>query len=73
MDYIQTYDRFKGKGTQKLLNNGVNETSTVLDKDYVRTKPCFSMNKGVFIDYNGGMTICCDMLPNYIINGKLAI
>jgi radical SAM protein with 4Fe4S-binding SPASM domain len=56
-------DRFKGKiHARNYWNNGVNRAGTVLDKDYVRTKPCFSMNKGVYIDYNGSMTACCDML-----------
>lgn len=62
-------DRFKGKiHARNYWNNGVNRAGTVLDKDYVRTKPCFSMNKGVFIDYNGSMTACCDMLTPELHN-----
>ena len=56
-------DRFKGKiHARNYWNNGVNRAGTVLDTDYVRTQPCTSMNKGVYIDYNGSMTACCDML-----------
>ena len=62
-------DRFKGKiHARNYWNNGVNRAGTVLDKDYVRTEPCTSMNKGVFIDYNGSMTACCDMLTPELHN-----
>ena len=55
--------RFKGKiHARNYWNNGVNRAGTVLDTDYKRTQPCTSMNKGVYIDYNGSMTACCDML-----------
>jgi len=60
---------FKGKiHARNYWNNGVNRAGTVLDKDYVRTEPCTSMNKGVFIDYNGSMTACCDMLTPELHN-----
>jgi len=56
-------DRFKGKiHARNYWNNGVNRAGTVLDTNYTRTQPCTSMNKGVYIDYNGSMTACCDML-----------
>lgn len=46
--------------------NGLNRAgaikSTTDGKTYVRTHPCNSMNAGVFIDYDGSMTLCCDML-----------
>ena len=56
-------ERFKGKiHARNYWVNGVNRAGTVLDTNYTRTKPCTSMNKGVYIDYNGSMTACCDML-----------
>jgi hypothetical protein len=56
-------ERFKGKiHARNYWTNGVNRAGTVLDKNYTRTKPCFSMNKGIYIDYDGSMTACCDML-----------
>ena len=42
--------------------NGLNRAGTVLDFDYKRTEPCTSMDKGVYIEYDGSMTACCDML-----------
>ena len=42
--------------------NGQNRAGTVLFLNYKRTEPCKSMNTGVFIEYDGSMTICCDML-----------
>ena len=56
-------ERFRGKiHARNYWVNGVNRAGTVLDINYTRTKPCTSMNKGVYIDYNGSMTACCDML-----------
>ena len=48
--------------------NGHNRAGTVLDTDYIRTEPCTSMNTGVFIEYDGSMTICCDMLTPELHN-----
>ena len=42
--------------------NGMNRAGTVLDFNYKRTEPCTSMDKGVYIEYDGSMTACCDML-----------
>jgi radical SAM protein with 4Fe4S-binding SPASM domain len=42
--------------------NGMNRAGTVLDFDYKRTEPCTSMDKGVYIEYDGSMTACCDMI-----------
>ena len=42
--------------------NGMNRAGTVLDLDYKRTESCSSMDKGVYIEYDGSMTACCDML-----------
>ena len=42
--------------------NGMNRAGTVLNFDYKRTEPCTSMDKGVYIEYDGSMTACCDML-----------
>ena len=54
------------KGTIHARNywkNGTNRAGSVdIHKDYVRTEKCTSMNSGVFIEYDGSMTICCDML-----------
>ena len=55
--------QFKGKiHARNYWVNGVNRAGTVLDINYIRTQPCTSMNRGVYIDYNGSMTACCDML-----------
>tara|TARA_R100000030_G_scaffold37151_1_gene27860 strand:+ start:314 stop:1198 length:885 start_codon:yes stop_codon:yes gene_type:complete len=48
--------------------NGQNRAGTVLDTKYVRTEPCTSMNTGVFIEYDGSMAICCDMLTPELHN-----
>ena len=42
--------------------NGMNRAGTVLDLNYKRTEPCTSMDKGVYIEYDGSMTACCDMI-----------
>ena len=42
--------------------NGMNRAGTVLDFNYKRTEPCTSMDKGVYIEYDGSMTACCDMI-----------
>ena len=43
-------------------NNGSNRGGTVINKDFVRKDPCTTFNDRVHIEYNGSMTICCDML-----------
>ena len=49
-------------------NNGVNRAGSILDKNYIRKDPCTSFNHGIFIDYDGTMTICCDMLAPELHN-----
>lgn len=48
--------------------NGVNRAGSILDINYKRTEPCTAFNTGVFIDYDGTMTICCDMLAPELHN-----
>jgi len=48
--------------------NGMNRAGTVLDFNYKRTEPCTSMDKGVYIEYNGSMTACCDMIAPELHN-----
>ena len=49
----------------------MNRAGTVLDFNYKRTgEKMYGMDKGVYIEYDGSMTACCDMLAlNYIENG----
>ena len=50
--------------------NGMNRAGTVLDFNYKKNSTLYEYDKGVYIEYDGSMTACCDMLhPNYIENG----
>ena len=56
--------QFKGSiHARNYWKNGTNRAGSVpIDLGYRRTQPCTSMNRGIFIEYDGSMTICCDML-----------
>ena len=61
---IYRLPQFKGSiHARNYWKNGTNRAGSVpIDLGYRRTQPCTSMNKGVFIEYDGSMTICCDMI-----------
>ncbi len=61
---IYRLPQFKGSiHARNYWKNGTNRAGSVpIDLGYRRTQPCTSMNRGIFIEYDGSMTICCDML-----------
>ena len=61
---IYRLPQYKGSiHARNYWKNGTNRAGSVpIDLGYRRTQPCTSMNKGIFIEYDGSMTICCDML-----------